>query len=119
MTVEIRTEPVAEPRTKTVADVLRHAALVIEEVGWSDFEPLCEDGRRCAGGAISFVAVGGNWEADDPLVDAAATALMQYLGKESHGHPMGGVARWNDGHESGEAVVTALRAAADAWEAGR
>lgn len=116
MTVETR--PTTEPRVKTVPDVLRHAARYIEEFGWSDDLTLCDDGRRCTGSAISFVATGKGWESEDPLVDAAATALIRHIERKPPiWFPMGAVANWNDDEASSAAeVIAALRAAADAAE---
>lgn len=110
--------PVEAPvREKTPADVLRHAALVIEEVGWSDDEPLTDEGCRCAGGAMAFVVNGSMWDSEDPLVVEAAQWLLRSLGRDSY-TPLGGVAGWNDDEAgSAEVVTAALRAAADRWDA--
>lgn len=126
MTVGVRPIEVEVPaREKSVADVLRHAARIIEERGWSDSDLVTDDGRFCAWGAIA-AATGGmptlggvlpsfGEEDEQP----ALIALADYV------NPRwiiagGAVGCWND-YEAGsaEVVIAALRAAADAWEAER
>lgn len=127
--VEVRTMPAAEPREKSLANVLRHAALVIEERGWTTGEPVSPTGKVCAWGGIR-VAVYGDGPADDPAdidVEAAATAVLAgfvrtyqpTLHDESDGiRDIGAVAAFNDAAgRTAEEVTAALRAAADAWDA--
>ena len=112
MTVETR--PVVVPvREKSVADVLRHAARIIEERGWTQLEGSrshpASDSRVCLVGSVevaggSDAILYGNW---------FARWFGRYAGSPI---PMA----WNDtpGRTAAE-VIAALRAAADAWEADR
>jgi hypothetical protein len=90
---------IVEPRTKTVGDVLRHAARYIEEFGW--YQGAASNGlRRCVLGATYHVEPTG-------LGDDAMYALARTIGTPS-------IAAWNDedGRTAAE-VIAALRAAAD------
>jgi hypothetical protein len=105
--------PAVAPREKTPADVLRHAALVIEERGWTqgDFSSG-EAGPYCAMGAIAVALEG------DPvptvLRNPAYSALTRYLGL---GQNFGRAFTWNDDDgRTAEEVTSTLRSAADAWE---
>jgi hypothetical protein len=110
MTIEVR--PVEVPvKEKTVADVLRHAALLIEERG------LCQDGAYgddngslCAIGSIN-VSRGKDRMADsldDPAVSALYDWVWRNVGDLS-------VIDWNDSDgRTAEEVAAALRATA--WE---
>jgi hypothetical protein len=117
--VTIETRPAETPvPTKTVADVLRHAARIIEERGWYQGyyswgldrnEP--DSGPVCALGAIG-VAYGGSAGAIDdfPFDDPVVGLAHRFMGGEA--------AYWNDAQGRTAAEVTAaLRSAADAWEA--
>lgn len=117
MTVETR--PIeAPPAEKSVADVLRHAARIIEERGWSDDEPVTADGRCCALGAIRLAVHGriGSLETRE-----SRPAILYFglgLDPADAENAAGTIAEWNDTEASGAAEVTAaLRAAADKWEA--
>ena len=110
MTVETR--PVEVPaREKSVADVLRHAARIIEERGWCQGYFGTSSGPVCALGAV-YAAGNGDpiptyttqrqWEAIDALRDYLDVLMIPDI---SH---------WNDmqGRTAAE-VIAALRAAAD------
>ena len=117
----IQTRPVEVPAPiKTPADVLRHAALIIEERGWSDDEPITADGRCCTLGAIRL-AVHGN--IGGLFSDEMAPAVRYFglrLDPTDAENAIGSIAVWNDAPgQTAEEVTAALRAAADAWEAGR
>jgi hypothetical protein len=115
VTVETRTAVV--PATKTVADVLRHAALIIEERGWHNDQPSVYQTRQgtvCMIGAVAS-ATGLSDPDIDPwptVVDAVREFLRDRLRDVSCAE------EWNDapGRTAPE-VTVALRAAADAWEA--
>lgn len=102
MTIEVG-ELVAAP-VKTIADVYRHAALLLEERGWCQWFSEDPDGRFCMIGAIARVT-GYN-----DLGRAAHHALIETI-------PSGPM-NFNDepGRTAAE-VTAALRAAADAYEA--
>lgn len=106
MTVETR--PIVEPRTKTTADVLRHAALLIEERGWAqgDYEV---DGRLCLLGSLNVATDGHSWSTAMLANEACFFMIRGGIGAE-----------WNDepGRTAAE-VTAALRTAADRWEARR
>ena len=124
MTVETR--PVEVPtREKSVADVLRHAARIIEERGW------CQDRIGTSGGAVC--AIGAIKEADPATgVDAMnwqrrlAWRTMRFAERalQLPIPPEGALRRplseFNDapGRTAAE-VIAALRAAADAAEPDR
>ena len=102
MTIETRPAVVpAEPRVKTVADVLRHAALLIEERGWCQVDFERDDGAHCMVGAIIAVT----------RYDGLGVEAHRFM--MSHGYGIG----FNDasGRTASE-VTAALRAAADAAE---
>ena len=113
-------DPVVEapvvPQTKTYPDVLRHAALIIEERGWHQGHYISGDGKVCALGAI-VLALGGSFDATGgpkykSFTDYAQASEMvsDYL---TGGGPIYGVADWNDRQGRTAAQVTAaLRAAA-------
>ncbi|MCA1572900.1 MAG: hypothetical protein LC798_21945 [Chloroflexi bacterium] len=120
MTVETR--PIEVPaREKTVADVLRHAALLIEERGWCRVDRETADGRLCMMGAIETAVLGRTavlQQGNDPLWEsgdwAGVVAAENFLANHLR------VPRpwsFNDDAISATEVTAALRAAADAWEA--
>lgn len=117
MTIETR--PIEVPaREKTVADVLRHAALVIEERGWSHGQLRSDDGSVCVWGGIR-TAVFGDDEGNGFMEDKPAIrVLAESLGfPTTLHHGLGHVVEWNDAPgRIAEQVTAALRAAADAWE---
>lgn len=105
----IATEPIATPVVKTTADVLRHAALLIEERGWCQNEVSTKDGRLCAWGAIVYR---DNWVS--PLWSQATGRFADYLGAREDDDPVGIIAEWNDKRSRTAAeVIAALRAAAE------
>ena len=117
MTVEIRTpEPVAAP-TKSVPEVLRDAARIIEERGWCQNAVQDLNGAVCAWGGIRL-AIYGDSDSDGStafieLDEASTRALAEYL-EPGTGIFIGTVASWND--EPGRSVpevVAALRGAAE------
>lgn len=109
LTVERPVAP-AIPAVKTVPEVLRHAALIIEERGHNVGGYLGEDGSVCAWGAINVATFG---RAIIPFTSAEPPALDALV--KMVGFDVGG---WSDG-ATAEQVATTLRAAADASEAGR
>ena len=114
MTVEVR--PIEVPaREKTVADVLRHAARIIEERGWS--QGFYEDGEGgvCALGATYLASA----LPEDTWGDAE-TEAERVLARSLPPSPSGmrAVPFFNDAEgRAADEVTAALRAAADAWEA--
>jgi hypothetical protein len=99
---------------QTAAD-LRAAADVLERDGWTQGSFKDQNGCRCAAGAISKVALDrfpedSDFNFDEAFEDAL-DALRAFVGKP--------VVVWNDerGRTAAE-VIAALRAAADAVEAG-
>lgn len=121
MTIETRPIETVEPaREKSVADVLRHAARIIEERGWyqgfysEGLDRSTEDsGPVCALGAIHVAMSGNANPPDGPFPDYESGVLVAagpFMATD--------VAFWNDypGRTAAE-VTAALRAAADVWEA--
>jgi hypothetical protein len=126
VTVEVR--PIEVPtREKTVADVLRHAARIIEERGWSQYSRERDTGAVCVTGAFEYAYVGrlvDEQDAEDPLWCSVYRECSPY------NHPILQVFAkfvgvheayaWNDlAERTAEEVTFALRAAADAWEQSR
>lgn len=116
----IETRPIETPLpAKTTADVLRHAALLIEERGWCRADRQSPDGQLCIVGAIELAQFGSVHELGDidgvpseqidPFALPGAMAVEKYLGLEARG-----TWGWNDapGRTAAE-VIAALRAAAD------
>lgn len=111
MTVETR-PAVVPARTKTVADVLRHAALLIEERGWKQDDLGDQTGPYCAWGGIAVASGALDLRMDmrsNAIEEEALRFFQMYLGESVPG--------FNDAPGRTAAEVTAaLRAAADAAE---
>lgn len=102
----IQTEIRAEPKVKTTADVLRHAARIIEERGHAKGALEDDEGGVCALGAI-LVASSGSSNDWGPNGREASCALSNTVGYS--------IAGWNNRPErTASEVIAALRAAADA-----
>jgi hypothetical protein len=119
MTVETAIPVEAPSREKTTADVLRHAARIIEERGWCRGELQDNQGAVCAMGAVHLAVAGKEYGAEIlssgwRLQGDAENAIKHYLGLSADDN----VEDWNDKtpHTAAE-VIAALRAAADAAEA--
>ena len=90
---------------KTARDVLRHAALIIEERGWVQRVLSNAEGQVCALGAIYTAATGEAYGAPDRYCDEAAEALSEHVGAD--------IEDWNDAQgRTAEQVIAALREAA-------
>jgi hypothetical protein len=113
VTVETAIPVEAPSREKTTADVLRHAARIIEERGWCRGELQDNQGAVCAWGAIDTALAGGvRYEVHDE-----ERLALQALGA-SLGISWSDVPFWNDHpHRTAAEVIAALRDAADAAEA--
>jgi hypothetical protein len=103
---ETETRPVeAPPKTKTTADVLRHAALLIEERGWCQGDAVDAHGHLCAVGALSLAMYG------DPecMIPSEISNALRRSFDSRYSVPI-----WNDveGRTAAE-VIAALRAAAE------
>ena len=96
----------------TVADVLRQAADLIDEVGlWRGADEPSDDPTRCAISAIYDVIGMDRSPEDTALLHARVTdALKASLGFEK----LAQIFRWNDTAPSKEVVTSQLRQAADA-----
>lgn len=115
MTVETRPVPATEPKVKTVADVLRHAARIIEErgLGQGAYE---SDAGLCIYGAIALAQQGSSTPRFDDESRQPQFAAYRYIVDTFDVSPI----PWNDAPGRTAAEVTAaLRAAADAAEAER
>lgn len=78
LTIEAPVKQPVAPTTKTTADVLEHAALIIEERGWTQQTYVDPLGRVCVLGAIALAQ--GTSEDDVPEKMAkAATAAEKAL----------------------------------------
>jgi hypothetical protein len=110
MTVALpETRPVEAP-PKTTADVLRHAALLIEERGW--MQGVSTGPSRCAVFAIDTAAGANNdvvhWRAHRVLASYLGLNIPDVVGDRRP------IVEWNDtpGRTAAE-VIAALRAAAE------
>lgn len=130
-TFEAPVEAPVETKTKTAADVLRHAALIIEEHGWNQGNYMDAQGHVCAMGAIGK-ALGAPWydsgqgfessyyriepyTSHETLHSAAVLALMAKINPGDRAPR--GVPEWNDDvGRTRDEVIAALRAAADATD---
>lgn len=104
MTLVLDTPAPAAP-TKTVADVLLHAARLIEEHGWWNGEMT----KQALTGHCALTAIddaGGDWR----IANQGWDALTAHLGLRDHDD----IPDWNDRQPNGAAVTAALRAAAQA-----
>lgn len=119
MTIEQAIETAAP--AKTTADILEHAALIIEERGWTQDQygienpetgDFTQQGPHCAVGAIA-TAYGDHLRY---MGSAAEDALKEYLsGENPELDYADGIEVWNDSPNRTEAeVVAALRGAAKA-----
>ena len=89
---------------QTPAQILREAAQLLREKGWTRGFYECE-GRYCAAGAIHMVATGV------PAGDSdVARKAKRALG-------VGPLSFWNDDQESAETVIAAMIRAAEKLEA--
>lgn len=109
------TRPVeSAPAPKTPADLLRHAAMILEETGWCRRVHVDEAGRRCLAGAI-HAANGqfGNhpgWDDHSLKAIGFVRRVLENTGQEWWLLP----AHWNDMcARDGAEVIGVLRAAAN------
>jgi hypothetical protein len=108
------TVPTVETREKTVADVLRHAALLMEERGSCEVDWQDDAGRVCTLGALAVVSGydpmdHGTERGGSRVYGTSAFRFLEtFLGTDY-------VGLWSDAHTHAERIA-ALRAAADAWE---
>lgn len=99
--------PASPPAQKAPADILRHAALILEETGWCQGMFTAPDGRHCMVGALmaanDYSTVDLNRPTTSPI-HKAEVALYKA------GYGIG----WNDRTGRTEAeVIAALRETAD------
>ena len=101
----VQTLPTIAP--KTTADVLRHAALVLEERGWVQGKLADADtGAVCALGALNVAVTGaalGTKGEDSDFAAVERAALMAEL--FTNGQPL---TTWNDNFAHAREDVTAL-----------
>ena len=114
VTVETRPTlaPATEPRVKSVPDVLRHAARIIEERGWCQRDMTTPDGRVCLVGAI-VIANGCDTNGFGGYFTPIGSEAWDLMWDRLVVLP----SSWNDtpGRTAAE-VIAALNAAADAAE---
>lgn len=99
----------------TPAEVLRRAAEVLGERGWTQRVEIDEVGQCCAQGAIRLAVTGGIDRSPDgvdetELWSEAENALWDHI--EDAGEIVDGVAEWNDTHGRTAAEVKAAMLAA-------